>query len=310
MIYEIAQIITMQCAGHCPYCMYGSKLNKQEECSLSDLLVFYDKIDGGLIIKITGGEPLQPNNLERTIAFVDHLYSTRNIVSCQINTNGYWGIPKELMHKGIHFQVSCDGPAEYQNACYGQEIFPRLQSTLKQLSIEPKQHHIMMVLTPETLQYVDYVQKLAAAHFMRCKMQWVAPVDGAADYAMDKRFEVIPRLQRIYGDTRQLTFMCGMGRLPANHVRFGIDAQGNIINCPIMSHRKSALTIYNCGPSEVERIKAAVNKAMNHCSCQFPNGFDRYVQQCSPQQLAKVSQYLKTNPEVQDDIHQYFGITL
>ena len=310
MHYEIAQIITMHCAGHCPYCMYGSKLNKQEDCNLSDLLAFYDKIDGDLIIKITGGEPLQPSNLERTVAFVDHLYSTHNVISCQINTNGYWGIPKELMHRGIHFQVSCDGPAKYQNACYGQVIFPRLLATLKQLSTEPGQHHIMMVLTPETLPYVDYVQRLAATHFMKCKMQWVSPVDGASNYVMDKRFEVVPRLQHIYGETRQLKFVCGMGRLPDGYIRFGIDAQGNIINCPIMSHKKSSLTIYNCSSADTEQIKQAVNKAMGQCSCQFPNGFGHYVQQCSPQQLTKVSQYLKTDPEARDDIRHYFGINL
>ena len=70
-----------------------------KEAPVEDYIAFYKKIidNGGIIrLKITGGEPLQPDVRERTIKLVQFaLNNIQHFSLIWINSNGNWPIPIE-----------------------------------------------------------------------------------------------------------------------------------------------------------------------------------------------------------------------
>lgn len=308
-MWDVAQIITMNCVGKCPYCMYGSKLNSVEEVPLDDLLAFYSQIKGPLCIKITGGEPLQPNNVSRTLSFIAGLKQRTNLFDYQVNTNGAWGIPVSLLSDPrCNIQVSCDGPAEYQNACYGQEYYSTLLNTLSLFKKATARGHIMMVVTNETKKYVDYCAQLAYTNNMEFKTQWVSPVDLAAAQTVENRFTVMKQIDRRYGLARQPAVFCGHRHSTPDDMYLCITATGELVNCPITSAVKTGLTIYNCTPQQPEKIISGINSAMADKTCQYPMGVRQAILAMSKQQLQSFSKHI--TPQDKEDLKNVFGIDL
>lgn len=308
-MWDIAQIITMCCIGKCPYCMYGSRLNTVEEVSLDDLLTFYKQIPDELTVKITGGEPLQPNNLDRTLSFISQLKQHCRLRAYQVNTNGAWGIPNILLaDPTCTIQVSCDGPAEYQNACYGQEYFDKLVETLSLFRRSAASGTMMMVVTNETRHYVDYCAQLARSNNMLFKSQWVSPVDLASKQAVTERFTVMSQIQRRYGNARMPAVVCGHRHSTPSKMYLSITADGRIVNCPIMSAVKTGLTIYNCTPLQPEKIIAGINAAMADKTCQYPMGIRQAILAMSVQQLRSFSKHV--TPHNKEELKNVFDIDL
>lgn len=308
-MWDVAQIITMNCVGKCPYCMYGSKLNTVEEVSVEDLLSFYEQIEGPLRIKITGGEPLQPNNVARTLAFIAGLKQRTSLLDYQVNTNGAWGIPVSLLSDPhCNIQVSCDGPAEYQNGCYGQEYYDALLNTLSLFKTAAAQGHIMMVVTSETKKYVDYCAQLAYANNMRFKAQWVSPVDLAVTQSHENRFTVMTQIDRRYGAARHPAVFCGHRYNAPDEMYLCITATGELVNCPIMSGVHTGLTIYNCSPSNPQKIITGINKAIGDKTCQYPNGFSASLLAANAAQRKALAKWV-TNEE-KEGLKSVFNIDL
>lgn len=308
-MWDIAQIITMRCIGKCPYCMYGSKLNQIQEVSLQDLATFYQQIPDELYVKITGGEPLQPNNVARTLAFIQMLKKDTQLIGYQLNTNGAWGIPNVLLaDKMCTIQVSCDGPAAYQNACYGQNYFDKLLNTLSLFKTSAARGKIMMVVTEQTKQYIDYVAALAYSNNMAFNSQWVSPVDLAKTSRHKPGFSTMRQIERRYGVARNPNAFCPHRYATPEKMYLSIDAQGNIINCPILSSIKTGLTIYNSTPKNAQQIIDGINKALGDCTCQFPAGLSSYIAQLNAKELVHL---VKNIPETQKEgLKDVFGIDL
>lgn len=308
-MWDIAQIITMQCIGKCPYCMYGSKLNAVNEVPVADLLTFYKQISDELRIKITGGEPLQPNNIERTMSFISGLKQNNKLIDYQVNTNGAWGVPAELLADPMcDIQVSCDGPAEYQNACYGQEYFEVLLNTLSLFKTSAARGHLMMVVTAETKKYVDYCAQLAHSNNMEFRTQWVSPVDMAAQQSRENCFITMAQIQRRYAGARRPAVFCGHRLSTPDEMYLCITATGEIVNCPIMSGVHTGLSIYNCSPAEPQRIITGINKAMQDRTCQYPNGFGSSLLTLNAAQRKALSKAVPN--EDKEDLKSVFGIDL
>lgn len=308
-MWDIAQIITMHCAGKCPYCMYGSKLNTIKEVPLEDLLAFYKQIPGDLVVKITGGEPLQPNNLERTLSFIRQLKQHCRLIAYQVNTNGAWGVPSVLLaDPTCTIQVSCDGPADYQNACYGQEYFDKLVETLGLFRRSVAAGTMMMVVTNKTRQYVDYCAQLARSNNVLFKSQWVSPVDIACRQAVTDRFTAMAQIQRRYGNARMPAVFCGHRHNTPDRMSLSITADGRLVNCPIMSAVKTGLTIYNCTPQQPEKIIAGINIAMADKTCQYPMGIKQAILAMPAKQLQSFSKYVTAHDK--EDLKNVFNIDL
>ncbi len=308
-MWDIAQIITMHCVGKCPYCMYGSKLNTINEVPLEDLLAFYKQIPSEIKVKITGGEPLQPDNLERTLSFIRQLKQHCKLTAYQVNTNGAWGIPDVLLtDPTCTIQVSCDGPAEYQNACFGQEYFDRLIETLSLFKHSAAAGTLMMVVTNATRQYIDYCAQLAHSNNMLFKSQWVSPVDIACKQPTTERFTTMAQIQRRYGNVRMPVVFCGHRHSTPGRVALSITADGQIVNCPIMSAIKTGLTIYNCTPQQPEKIITGINIAMADKTCQYPMGIRQAILAMPAKQLQSFSKYVTAHDK--EDLKNVFNIDL
>ena len=308
-MWDVAQIITMNCSGKCPYCMYGSRLNTVDEVPVADLLAFYAQIKDTLRVKVTGGEPLQPNNVARTMSFIAGLKQNNKLFDYQVNTNGAWGVPAELLADPMcNIQVSCDGPAEYQNACYGQEYFDKLLTTLALFKTSTAQGHLMMVVTAETKKYVDYCAQLAHSNNMVFRTQWVSPVDLAAQQSRENCFTVMAQIQRRYAGARRPAVFCGHRHSTPDEMYFCITATGDIANCPIMSWVHTGLSIYNCSPAEPQKIIAGINKAMRDKTCQYPNGLSNSLLTLSAAQRKALSKAVPN--EDKEDLRSVFGIDL
>lgn len=105
-MYNIAQVISLICNGHCNYCMCGNELlmsdKDKKEVNIDDLIDFYRMLDSDEVmqVKITGGETFHPLVVDRTQKLVEYLLYERKgpLDSIQINSNGYFKIPDFCKH--------------------------------------------------------------------------------------------------------------------------------------------------------------------------------------------------------------------
>lgn len=244
---SITQIITMKCMGHCNYCMYGSKLNLKPDVDLDDLLDYYRQIKDMLIVKITGGEPLQPNTVDRTLKFIrgikeicleDYLYDpsmppppippgpyspvppSGRLMHYQLNTNGAWGVPQEIIDDELaHIQISCDGPKWYMEQNYGHPYWEQFFKTLE--SVKGRMNTwLMMVITDETEQFIPYVRDLAFKFRIEFRSQWAAPVDKGANFGKTQKYIEYEKMCHKYGLFDKFTDENGEEKeYPSIHIR-------------------------------------------------------------------------------------------
>ena len=128
--FRITQEISYKCSAQCPYCMNRGLDFSQPEAPIEDFIKFYDKLieKGARIkLKITGGEPTQPNVIERTNKIIKYAIDNESIFAIHINTNGYWPIPKEWKSEKLIIQFSLDGDKETMISNTGyKDIYERL----------------------------------------------------------------------------------------------------------------------------------------------------------------------------------------
>lgn len=89
--------LTWNCNLNCSYCCYGCNINKKNSTSPNEKIEYYKKLflflehnNKKFIVRLMGGEPTLFNRIQELI---DFLYSLKNLVRIELNTNGTLRLP-------------------------------------------------------------------------------------------------------------------------------------------------------------------------------------------------------------------------
>lgn len=122
---QVKYIVSQACNMACAHCLSSSGKAGDAELSAAEWGEVARSFADSLGVKITGGEPLMPKVLPKTVAALEP-HAARG-ADLNVNTNGWWGWPRELDKRlgKVAFQVSLDGPREIHDAIRAPGSFGR-----------------------------------------------------------------------------------------------------------------------------------------------------------------------------------------
>lgn len=288
-MYNIAQVISLICNGHCNYCMCGNELlmsdKDKKEVDIDDLIDFYRMLDSDEVmqVKITGGETFHPLVVDRTQKLVEYLLYERKgpLDSIQINSNGYFKIPDFCKHPAVKIQFSLDGDKDYQNKTCGIPVFDRVIANIKHCQKSGINCYIMSVITNGNLKNIEnLIEATKYLNGVEIKSQYVAPVGFGKEMHGETMLglRTVEEANKRWGFVRPYHTICPHTFTDNRNKTFCIKANGAITQCPILQQFETKYNIYNITKEEIESgvLKNELNFMFGMKSCCFPNGFYEY----------------------------------
>ncbi len=312
--FRIFQEISYKCTGQCPYCMNkGLDLN-EKEVPVEDYITFYQKIidNGGSIrLKITGGEPLQPNVIERTKQLVDYaLKNDKHFSLVWINSNGNWPIPEEWANKEkIIIQFSLDGDKEYiEKTTKISNLYEHLIKNFDFCKENNIKFRIRSVISKENEKFIPFLKQISKKYKVLVNLNWALPVGGAKDnYSNDEYIEIINKAYNFKmenGDNPLIDSRLIIGKCPkiasTDYFRLMITPSGKLGLCPLTAtffkfkdiNTEEELSIYNFDFTKLYALKDKIIDDMQDKSCGFPNGFLNFWNSLTIEQKNKLHNYI------------------
>lgn len=311
--FRIFQEISYKCTGQCSYCMNKGLDYAIKESPVEDFIDFYQKIinNGGSIrLKITGGEPLQPNVRERTIKLVNFaLNNIEHFSLIWINSNGNWPIPIEWANQPkLIIQFSLDGPAEYvEKETKIQNLYKNLINNFNYCINNNINFRIRSVITKENEQYIPFLKEIAHKYKKLVNLNWALPVGGMKNsYDIDEYISIINKVmdfRKTNGEDPYFDARLIIGKCPKIHsekyFRLLINPDGKLGLCPLLNtvYNIKDKTIYNLDFNELFELKNQIIKEVSDKTCGFPNGFLNFWNQLNYEQKYKLKDYINENFE-------------
>ena len=313
--FKILQEISYKCTGQCPYCMNKELDLNEKEVPIEDYIAFYQKIinNGGNIIelRITGGEPLQPNVIERTKQLVDYALKNDKYFSLiWINSNGNWPIPKEWANKEkIIIQFSLDGDKEYiEKTTKIPNLYEHLMKNFDFCKQNNIKFRIRSVISKENEKFIPFLKQISKKYKVLVNLNWALPVGGAKDnYSNDEYVEIINKAYNFKmenGDNPLIDSRLIIGKCPkiasTDYFRLMITPSGKLGLCPLTAtffkfkdiNTEEELSIYNFDFTKLYALKDKIIDDIQDKTCGFPNGFLKFWNSLTIEQKNKLHNYI------------------
>ncbi len=324
---KILQEISYKCTGQCPYCMNkGLDLN-EKEAPVEDYISFYQKIiDAGyqIELRITGGEPLQPNVIERTKQLMHYALNEPQIKKIQLNTNGNWPIPKEWsQYKKLLIQFSLDGDKEYvEKTVKIPNLYEHIIKNFDFCKENNFNFKFRAVISKSNEQYIPYLIQLAKKYNIFISLSYAYPVGGAKlNYKnIEEKVEVIKKTQAIKDNIRsydydKIKLYSVIGRCPKmlNNTLFkvNITPNGEFGSCAYLGtyYRNKNFNIYNTSLEDFITFKNECSKDLEGKSCWFPEGFMNFWNSLNKQQKEDLSSFINEKTDtILPTLKEYYDL--
>ena len=323
--FKILQEISYKCTGQCPYCMNKELNLNEKEVPVKDYIAFYQKIidNGGSIIelRITGGEPLQPNVIERTKQLVNYALNEPKIKKIQINSNGNWSIPEEWANKEkIIIQFSLDGDKDTINNNFGSnDLFDNLINNLNYCKYNNINFKFRCVINSE--KDIEHILKILEKYKKLAIISWALPINS--EYEKISKEEYIKRIKMTieYEDYFQKNNINAMMRifvgycdqnLQPYYTNFMITPSGKIGPCAYLASRiQTNLSIYNFPFNDIYSFRKIINKIQKDLTCDFPNGFLKFWNSLTEKEKKELEFYINTPHRAYNmpSLKKYYNLT-
>lgn len=316
--YQILQEISYRCSGQCPYCMNKGLDYSESEVPVEDYIAFYDKIiaQGGTIrLQITGGEPLQPDVIERTSKLVKYAQEHDEIVMLQINSNGNWEIPDDWACDKLLMQFSMDGDKEYVEKITGiTGIYENLIKNFEKCKKLGITFQTRTVINEGNEQYLEDIIKITNSYNMIAKMQWALPVGGASNEntkeGLLKMLEKTKKYSEKYNVKNGNAVRSCLGYCSRVYKQIDeinplipmlITPCGKIGLCAFLAtkYMPDEFTIYNFDLiNPYKKFIKYLRDTVNDVTCTFPNGFLNFYKDLTEEEKEKIDWFInEPDPE-------------
>lgn len=308
--YQILQEVSYKCNAHCSYCMNRGLDYSIQESPIEDFIAFYDKIiqKGATIrLQITGGEPVQPNVIERTNALVKYAQTHDEVRLLQINTNGYWEIPDEWACSKLLIQFSLDGDAKYIEKITGLNgLYERLLANFDKCDRLGIKYQTKTVINPDNEKFVEPIVQLISKHNMIPKMQWTLPVGGAVE--ANEKDDLLTMLDKtkyyedLYNESQRGGCRGCIGYCFRVYkqvyeedpvIPMVITPSGQIGLCAFLATEyMTDYTIYNFDVNKPYRFVQHLRNTLGDRTCSFPKGFKKFYNSLTEEEKNKIDYFV------------------
>ena len=321
--YRIIQEISYKCSANCPYCMNKGLDYSEPELPVEEYINFYEKLikenNAKLKLKISGGEPTQPNVLHRTNQLMEYAIKNPNIYAIQINTNGYWPIPIEWKSDKVKIQFSLDGNEQrmVKNTGYI-DIYQKLLNNFDYCVKNNINFQFRCVVSSmdeiqDLIPIIKKYQKFAV-------ISMATPVGGATQYNIDEYLNMILKVdeynayfekEKIPANVRIVVGYCDQVYLPG-YLNFMITPSGRIGNCPFLATKLlSNYTIYTLDINNLSKFRQELLYSLQDKTCYFPNGFLNFWNALTESQKAVLNDYISQShrANIMPSLQEYYSLT-
>ena len=303
--FHILQEISYKCSANCPYCMNKGLDYSEPELPVEEYINFYEKLikenNAKIKLKISGGEPTQPNVIHRTNQLMEYAIKNPNIYAIQINTNGYWPIPIEWKSDKVKIQFSLDGEPEYMEQTTGlKNIYNHILENIQFCKNNEISCHIRSVIFNNDLKIIPFLKKISEQLNILVMINLAAPVGGAKD--CNEKEQLLSNIKTLMEfKQKHETPLCKMrfliGRCPKvfthNNFNMVITPSGRIGLCAFLQtvlNDKINLTIYSFNNAAQHKIE--IGTILKDKTCCYPNGFLNFWNSLNIDEKKSLIQYL------------------
>ena len=315
---KILQSVSYRCSAKCPYCMNAGWDYAKNEKPVEDYIAFYQKIiDYGYRIRLefTGGEPLQPDVIDRTIKLMDYAFSQDAIYEIRLNTNGAWPIPESWSNNPkLMLSISLDGNAELmEQETQIPGIFDKVIKSFDFCKEHNIKFRIRAVMTDETEKFYTYLIDIAKKYDVVLNIGYAYPVGRACDTYknINEKLQILEKYRMIREKQKELNYYkiqlytpvakCHK-RLNPNILKILITPDGNIGLCAFLmtKYQHKYYNIYNLNPNDFPKLREDFINDLQDRTCFFPEGFLTFWNSLTEEQKEQLNWYI--NDPVDKDI--------
>ena len=302
---KILQEVSYNCFGQCPYCMNRGLNYNVPELPVERFIDFYKLfIENGhkiFELRLTGGEPLQPNVIERTKKLMNYAIFEPNIHKLQLNTNGFWPIPEEWSnHEKIIIQFSLDGNKNQTNKNYGNDnLYDNLIKHCDFCIANNINFQFRCVINNEN--DINDITELSNYYKKQAIISWPCPVGNLTSLCKEdyishilktEQYEKYFRDNNYYPHMRKIVCYCDQTMLP-NYLNFMITPNGQIGTCAYLANIiKTQYTIDNFPFDDIFSFRENLRLAQKDITCDFPQGFLTFWENLSEEEKKQINNYI------------------
>ena len=270
MIKAVTVQISQKCNLKCPHCCSASSSIGSDELTTEQILHFFEKLSDLQRVKITGGEPLYPPILPKTMSIID--YCINRAIKVQLNTNGTFKLPQNYPTELITLQVSLDGLEEYHDKHRGKGVFHSAIEFIKHNRDKGYDIIVASVIADTKIGRIIQLANFVKSELKVSQRFQVVSLTGRGEKLehlnQDTVSNIVKNLELYNIPHRGQISSCDTILSSRQGVTLSFDYEGNIIPCPFLSKYKFGHIL----DFNEEKIRQKMERELQGITCYYPYG--------------------------------------